>query len=117
MAIISLVLTASYVLTSRNVQSAQKIREQGQALKLVERQVELLRANSSTPPECYDVNGTAAYGPACRVTALGNVAPASYDGAIFKIAIGSPASGVYPVSATWETLGGSQANVTVYYKK
>ena len=112
--IVSLVLTSAYAVTNRNTQIAQKIQEQGQAQKLVERQIELLRDfdGSISDSECLsDDPPQAISGDACKnITAGGS-------GATYTLSIINKGDSVYAVSATWDVLGGQQANVTMYYRR
>lgn len=116
--IVSLVLTSAYALTNRNVQGSQNIQEQGQAQKMVERQIELLRSHRDTAPDlCYDENGVSqTLTPDCRFTSSGVTAPVGFTGLVYQVAI-TPDGSAYRVSASWETLGGNMADVTMYYKK
>lgn len=115
--IVSLVLTSAYVTTNRNAQVSQKIQEQGQAQKLAERQIELLRGfNGTVPPDggCLVATGGVASlvsGEACQ-----NLAAAS-SGASYTLSIKPIAADTYKVSADWDALGGQTANVTMYYRR
>lgn len=110
--IVSLALTSAYAVTNRNAQASQKIQEQGQAQKLVEGQIELLRGYSGTIPAngCMLSGTTAGSGTACQgITAASS-------GAKYKLSI-NLAVDTYTVSATWDALGGQQGNVTMYYRR
>lgn len=114
-AIISLVLVMAYATATRNARSSQETREQTQAVKIAERQLELLRSSSvgetdmpdATNP-CYPAGGVDP-GTACTFTADGS--GAEYTVAITKDA----ASGVYSVSVKWDALSGQTPNVTMRY--
>ena len=108
--IVSLVLTSAYALTNRNIQISQEVQEQAYAQKLVERQVELLRAAPIKPTMdgCFNTSGLPVSGPACQVTNGG----ASYTLLVHPLASASQ----YSVQAIWQTLDGKTANVTVYYQ-
>lgn len=117
--IVSLVLVSAYAVTNRNAQATQKIQEQGQAQKLVERQLELMRGFSGAISQdgCLVVNAgavNAVSGVACKMTADGS-------GASYTLAIKRPNPSaepmLYSVSATWDALGGQTANVTMYYRR
>lgn len=112
--IVSLILTSAYAVTNRNAQVAQKIQEQGQAQKLVEREIELLRTYDGTIPAgwCLVSDGsgvTATSGAPCdQMTAEGS-------GATYKLTITGSSS--YQITATWDALGGQTGNVTMYYRR
>ena len=109
--IVSLVLTSAYVLTNRNVQANQEVQEQAYAQKLIEQQVELLRAAGTKPMSngCFSAPNSfvAAGSPMCSIR---------NGGAVYKLNLSPQASLVYKATATWSTVGGSNADVTVYYK-
>lgn len=117
-AIVSLVLTAAYALTNKNVAATQEVQEQAYAQKMVEQQVELLR--SSAPPAqkgCYKTtDGTFAV----AATPAPNPDPCAvtHGGATYHMLITPPSgsSSTYTVKADWDTVTGSRANITVYYK-
>ncbi len=117
-AIVSMVLTSAYAVTNRNVQIQQTIREQAQAQKLVSQQIESLRVDADIASVvlggCYIAPMEKASGEACKVAADGG---APSGGAVFKLAIDKDTTspGTYIVSATWETLGGQESNIRVYY--
>jgi Tfp pilus assembly protein PilV len=110
--IVSLVLTSAFALTSRNVRTNQAVQEQAYAQKLVEKQVELLRAVASKPTvdSCFDDTGTRkdASDAACNVTNGG----AAYDLTVHP----TVSANTYSITATWSSLTGGDANVTVYYR-
>lgn len=114
--IVSLVLTSGYAATNRNAQVAQKIQEQGQAQKLVERQIEFLRTFTGTihDGDCLlssDTGVTAISGAPCdQMTAEGS-------GATYKLSITDKGSSLYQIVATWDALGGQTGNVTMYYRR
>lgn len=110
-AIVSLVLTAAYALTNRNLQRIQAVQEQSYAQRLVEQQVEYLRASDSanrpsSSGQCYTDAHNLGSGAGCTVTSGG----ASYIRSI------STADGTYTITVTWQTLGGGNATVTAYYR-
>ena len=122
-AIITLVLTTAYATTNKNSQTMQAVQERTQAQKLVERQIELLRAADSLPSGsfCFVDDQT---------TATPNTDPQATDpcafdssvavssntsGVLYHIAISPSGSNNYQVKATWDRLGGGSANVTMYY--
>jgi prepilin-type N-terminal cleavage/methylation domain-containing protein len=118
-AIVSLVLTSAYVITSKNTLAIQNSQERSQAQHLVEAQIEALRAKGSldNSSDCFVGNvehqPTESGSPCDSIKATGS-------GATYKLAVTYDASsGVYTVSATWGSLGGSSdtdSNVTMYYR-
>jgi type II secretory pathway pseudopilin PulG len=122
--IVSLVLTGAYAVTNRNNAAGQKTQEQLNALKLVERQSELLLSAGANPPNisgCFDgvdsfVPSTS---PACLVDSSGTpVDPLIDQGAKFQLTIIKAAtSEIYTVNAQWTTLGGETANVSTYVRR
>jgi prepilin-type N-terminal cleavage/methylation domain-containing protein len=52
-AVVSLVLTSAYMVTNKNAQTMQAVQERTQAQKLVERQIELIRAADSVPTTTF----------------------------------------------------------------
>ena len=117
--IVSLVLTSAYALTNRNAQSAQKTQEQGQAQKLIESQIELMRGYDSVinDDDCLSGDPTlhTLSGDACK-----NIFAAS-SGAAYTLRITRPDSihepTLYKIKATWDALGGQTGNVTMYYRR
>ncbi|QQS19144.1 hypothetical protein IPL68_03850 [Candidatus Saccharibacteria bacterium] len=98
-AIASLVLTSAYALTNKNVGAIQEAQEQSVAQKLVEQQVELLRAASAAPVDagCYS-GATYVLTPnsACNVT---------NGGAQYQIQITPPSGGsVFTIQSTMDHL-------------
>jgi Tfp pilus assembly protein PilV len=118
-AVLSLTLVGAYTVVNRNTRVSQQTQEQGQAYKLVERQTELLRTQvAPTAGGCYNAAGDQATGAGCTVTADGTQTTPGYSGPEYKLSITQKsAADPYVISVTWEQLGGSQANVTVYYQK
>jgi type II secretory pathway pseudopilin PulG len=115
--IVSLVLTSAYALTNRNAQSAQKTQEQGQAQKLVESQIELMRGYSGTISngDCLLVSDTGVVTTASGAPCA-NIAAAS-SGATYKLTIETTNGQLYKLTATWDALGGQTGNVTMYYRR
>lgn len=111
--IVSLVLTSAFALTSRNVRANQAVQEQAYAQKLVEKQVELLRAVASKPTvdKCFNDSGTPVEltDAACKPT---------NGGATYKLTVHPTnlATNTYSITATWHNLTGGDANITVYYR-
>jgi len=119
--IVSLVLTSAYAVTNRNAQASQKIQEQGQAQKIVESQIELLRSYSNPsgiPPNgCLTADGDTII--AVGVDSCKNF-QADGSGATYVLSINklvAPAVETYKVTAVWDALGGQSGNVTMYYRR
>ena len=107
-AIISLVLTAAYATVNRNVAGIQNVQEHSDALKLVEGQVEFLRAEGSIPA------GNVCFNPADGTPTSTNC---TVGNAQYKLSITPPVgSGPYVVNADWMTLQGQDSNVTIFYR-
>lgn len=113
--IISLVLVSAYTVTNRNALAAQKVQEQGQAQRLVERQIELLRGFRGTIPadSCMiSTGGVLSLGSltACQLQTAGS-------GATYTVNIQPKLDSVYQISAEWDALNGKRASVTMYYRR
>ncbi|HSX06133.1 MAG TPA: prepilin-type N-terminal cleavage/methylation domain-containing protein [Candidatus Saccharimonadia bacterium] len=114
-AIVSLVLTAAYVISNKNTIAIQANQERIQAQHLVETQLEALRAQGvlNTTGDCFSSAGVEVNGAACtNFTEQGS-------GATYSATIKGPNSGVYQVSVKWSSLNGTTANdsdVTMYYR-
>ncbi|HSX31598.1 MAG TPA: prepilin-type N-terminal cleavage/methylation domain-containing protein [Candidatus Saccharimonadales bacterium] len=113
-AIVSLVLTAAYVITNKNTVAIQANQERIQAQHLVAAQIESLRAQNglTTSGDCF-VDGAETASAGCN-----NFTEAG-SGATYTAVITGPVSGVYTVSATWSSLDGTHANdsnITMYYR-
>lgn len=113
--IVSLVLTSAYALTNRNVQTSQKVQEQGQAQKLVEQQIELLRANPTITDA--ELDGKCLSRPYGDVSSSCEDYTAAGSGAEYTIKFDASNSPVYAVSATWDTIGGQESQITMYYRR
>lgn len=113
-AIISMVLAMAYATSNRNARVAQETREHTQAVKIAERQVEILRmaaySNASIPNSggCYAADGGIGNGSACNYTADGS-------GADYKVSITGPVNSVYSVNVQWDSLSGQRPDVTMRY--
>lgn len=127
--IVSLVLTTAYNMSNRNRQTMQNTREQTQAQKLVEGQIELLREQenpSNMSNKCFvriageggdteDLEPRSTSDNQCLVDANGYQAASDYSGAKYSLSINYSSSNVYTIKATWDKLGGGTGNVTMYY--
>lgn len=110
-AVISLVLAGAYATVRKSTAVTQDTQERGEAQKLVEGQLELLRnyyaaGNSSFSGSCFKPDGSTGAGNEC--SGIGTPG--------YQLAISSAGSGVYAVSATWDSLTGNTSNVTMYYR-
>ncbi len=115
-AVISLVLAGAYASTNHNVRAMQDTQEHAQALQLAQTQVEFLRARGAPAGACYDNAGNSTAVAACVFNADGTLNPTAVEPA-FKLSISAPdAAGVYAVSAQWDSLLGTNDNVTLYYR-
>lgn len=117
MAIISLVLVGAYVTSTHNAASLQNSQEREQAQRLVESQIEMLRANGGivTPGDCFNNSVE---------TSTCDTFTASNSGATYKLTVDGPSGvtnpvGVYTVTATWTSIGSNandDSSVTMYYR-
>jgi len=131
-AVVSLVLAGAYVSTNRNTLLTLDAQEHGQALKLVETQLEFLRAAAQPNPafslgvnNCFDNTGTLqvdnshAGSDPCWQQTDGTSAPAGQEPTYKMKVVLSSAPNTYKVSATWDTPVGTakdDGNVTMYYR-
>lgn len=121
--IVSLVLTSAYAITNKNSQTMQTVQERTQAQKLVERQIELIRAATATTMPtnggCFmDDSGTLSSNPATDCLFDGTGQSGGANGVQYKITITESAADTYTVTASWDRLGGGTNNVTMaYYEK
>lgn len=108
--VISLVLTAAYALTNRNTLRSQAVQEHSYGVKLVESEVELLRANGPLggSDTCYGTDGSPTSGTSCNIVNGG----ATYATSI--TATGQPNE--YKVTAKWDSVLGGKDEVTMYYR-
>ncbi len=121
-AIVSVVLVGAYVTTNKNIQSTQDAQERTQAVKLVESQIEYLRAAGTIASgDCFNAGsaqiaaGAQGTNP-CIITASGAIAGASVQPA-YDMKITTGGNGVYIIEAKWDTVNGSgKSNVTMYYR-
>lgn len=116
-AIVSLVLTVAYVITNKNAIAIQANQERIQAQHLVEAQIEALRAQNSLVHSggCFigTVDTAGGVGSPC------NTLQQTGSGAAYAATITGPASGVYTVTVTWSSLGGTKVNdssIIMYYR-
>jgi len=127
-AIVSLVLTAAYVISNKNTVAIQANQERIQAQHLVEAQIEALRAQGklNTSGDCFNAAGVEVGGAACKgLTQAGS--GAAYSALLVApgsgLPAGTPCSAVstasYLVCVYWSSLNGGTANdsnVSMYYR-
>lgn len=112
-AIVSTVLVGAFVATNRSSQTTRTAQERGEALKLAESQVELLKvaADTGTPdlataPASFCISGGAtpiAPSPGCTR-------------GLYRVAITKPAASSYVTQVTWDSLSGGTNNIELAYK-
>jgi prepilin-type N-terminal cleavage/methylation domain-containing protein len=118
LAIISLVLAGAYATSSRNTSLIQSSQEREQAQRLVEAQIENIRAHNgvtTTSPVCFAAGvQKPATDPLCSSQS------ATFSGASYAVSIVGPANsngGIYTVQAKWDSPGMSaQSKLTMYYR-
>jgi prepilin-type N-terminal cleavage/methylation domain-containing protein len=117
MAIMSLVLVGAYITSNRNRAVLENSQEREQGQRLVEGQIEMLRAKGGimATGDCFN-NAVE--------TATCNNFSATNSGATYTLNITGPIgvtnpSGTYTVTATWTSFGAkanNDSNVTMYYR-
>ncbi len=139
MVIVGLILGGAFVTVNKSLQSERSAQERGEALQLVQGQIESLQALQTSLPTqtvCITVGTTTTitepaitslagttnytnYNSACIVNNLGQSSPAAgQEQAFYHLSIIPPSggSGVYTVRAVWDQLGGGQNNITLFHK-
>lgn len=127
-AVISLVLAGAYVSSSKSVNASRQAQERGEAIKLVEAQLERIKIRgktlgdpiySTTTPFCIDSTSNAVIEPvtaACTIP-VGGV---SYDLTIIRGPLGPPIPepNRFTVYAKWDRAGGgaSREEARVIYR-
>ena len=114
--IVSSILVSSYALSNSNVNTMMTIKEQGEAQKLAERQIELLRQQPDATVmtgKCFNETSTIVASCAAVDANGKTVDPASYRNAIYSIEISKPDA--YVIKVTWDTVSGSKTTITLYY--
>ena len=121
--IVSLVLTSAYMVTNKNSLVMQSTQEKTQAQKLIERQIELLRATDSVPNASFcfvDDGGNVTTDLAqCVFNQSGDVS-SDTSSVQYKIAItpNTPSSDTFEIKAAWDRVGGGSSSITMnYYEK
>jgi len=111
-AIVGLILVSSYGISSQSTRRVIDTQEHSKALQLVQAQVEQLRSHAGIDTasyQCFSVGGggSPGSGAACQTATTPQ----------YTIKIEPPnAAGVYWVHADWESILGSAARVSVYYR-
>jgi hypothetical protein len=128
-AVASAALIGAYASTNKNSLSTQTAQERTQAVKLVETQVEYLRAASgiSAPNNCFVIDsGSGTPGKAvvglgslggnlCIVTGDG-VKATALDQLVYRLSVSLDGStNSYKVSAVWDNIAGTGTNNAVMY--
>jgi hypothetical protein len=107
------------MVTNKNTQTMQAVQEKTQAQKLVERQIELLRAADHVPVgQCFmSDSGDISTSPntECVFNSSGQTGSAG-DGVLYHMLISAAtAPDTYAISANWDRLGGGTGKLTMYY--
>jgi len=123
-AIVSLVLGGAYVTTNRSLLATRSAQERGNALKLVESQLEQLKGLSKTDPDAIFGYGTAfcvppdnipvgATDPKCRVNSAGTQTTAEPS---YRLSI-TQTGNTFSIVNTWTDVGGKITdNVSMVYR-
>lgn len=118
--VVSMVLVAAYVTTSRNLGTLQDTQEHSQALQLAQTQLEILHNSSSlsTFPahSCFKNDGSGAIvnGTNCKVDAGGTPTPNQPQ---FTIDITNPSGTNFTIAVSWPSIHpGETDNVTLFYQ-
>jgi prepilin-type N-terminal cleavage/methylation domain-containing protein len=117
-AVISLVLAGAYATVRKSTATMQDTQERGEAQKLVEGQLELMRHYYAAKSASFPASGDWCLGQDGSINAgnaFNNVC-ISTDPAAYKTTIKPAGAGTYAVSATWDSLTGNTSNVTMYYR-
>lgn len=123
-AIIGSVIISAFVTTNKNLQSTQDSQERGQAVQLVQAQIESIHANNGLTASfnCFDSAGMPkSNGPVnnnpCVVKSDGamNTTGAQPSYTLKVVSSGLPLT--YTITASWESIKGTGTNnVTMYYR-
>ncbi len=115
-AIISLTLAGAYASANLSASDLQDVQEHTEALKLVQSQVEFLRASGGiTGGTCFASDGTPTTN--CTLNSDGT-RNTSGNGPGFVLSVGTAGpctAGIYTVAATWPSVHRVTDNVTVCY--
>jgi prepilin-type N-terminal cleavage/methylation domain-containing protein len=115
--VVSMVLVAAYVTTTRSVNGIQDTEEHSEALQLAQTQLEFLHNATALPAsnECFSNSGTITSGTNCLVNSSGTPTSGQPQ---FKINITQENLYTYLVAVTWASIseGGVTNNVSLYYQ-
>lgn len=126
-AIVSLVLAASYAITSRNLAVSQDTQERSQALQVGQQQLEMMRVLSTSTPQvavpvtaplnCIKSSGgvpsAATLATDCKVDSSGTVNCTSQP--CYGVGITDLGSNTYEVTVKWTNSHGAQAKLSLDY--
>jgi len=122
--VVSMVLGGAYTTTNRSLLASRSAQEQGVAIKLVEGQLEQLKALADIPAGLASAPGsfcilpvsgtptlvsTASAGAPCSLNNQGTTATAT-DQPAYKITITEPTPDNFKISNTWTNVTGSQTD-------
>lgn len=123
--VVSMVLVAGYITTTRSIDGMQETQEHSEGLQLAQSQLEYLHDSSSVPAanQCFDSSDAIVGGTNCVVDSSGCIlgttgCPPTTVEPQFKIAINQVHAATYSVAVTWQSLVQSKItdNVTLYYQ-
>jgi prepilin-type N-terminal cleavage/methylation domain-containing protein len=118
-AIISLILAASYGIVNRNIATNQDTQEHSQGQQIVQRQIELLRAGTQASTLAFIDGGCFSGGSfindsaACSLKADG-VTGGCTDEPCYHLSI-TVNDGIYTVTAKWFSVRGDTSRITMEY--
>lgn len=115
--VVSMVLVAAYVTTTRNINGVEDTQEHSEALQLAQAQIEFLHDTTKSPAknQCFDTNGNIVGNAKCKVDASGNPTTGQPQ---FTVAITHNNPTTYKVAVTWFSLNqdAPSNSVTLYYQ-
>lgn len=125
MALVSVVLSGAYAVTTQDLRTTQDANERSQALALVQQQVELIRAKTTSTGsfvlanQCLD-GGLVAQSSAVSATPNPcNISPSNAANCTasfcYNLDVDS-SSGIFAVTATWPNQHGTSSTVNMSYK-
>ncbi|HKR82221.1 MAG TPA: prepilin-type N-terminal cleavage/methylation domain-containing protein [Candidatus Saccharimonadales bacterium] len=124
-AVVSMVLGGAYATTNKSLQATRSAQEQGVALKLVETQLEQLKAMADTAgaltgaPVSFcilqtggkpTITSTAAAGSPCSLNGQG-VTAASTDQPVYQLAITQPTPHNFQITNNWHDVSGKHSDL------
>jgi prepilin-type N-terminal cleavage/methylation domain-containing protein len=117
--VVSMVLVAGYITTTRSVDGMQDTQEHSEALQLAQAQLEDLQNSTNlsllVSGDCFNTSGNITSGVNCSVDSSGSPTTGQPQ---FKVTITQPALTTYSVAITWPSLAeaGVTNNVTLFYQ-